>query len=664
LKKILPSLRNNARVDCLNELCGSYLVFNSPIFPVPKQNIIGDTAVYYANQAYTEAIKTDYTHGIAESLSYKGEILILSQNYPAEEKLSREAITWYKKTTNKKRLAETYFYLSHALYSQSRFTEAIKNLDTAFELHKRNENINGMYWTVFLACWVYNESGDYEKAFETARRCLDIATQIKKEGLRRRVLGNIGWLFMSIGDYKTALEYYRESSKNIKLESLDFAELFTLMQQYDSAKYYYNLADTTDQKTLRSYLTITGEYFFAQKRYESALANFIRVLLYHRQVNDINQVTRTLLDIAKTYLAIGNNDSAYKYGIESLVMTEQTRSKRFIPDAYKILSSVYDLRHQLDSAYFYYRQYITMRDSVQNNMIKGKLAAYTFEQKMELLNKEKQLQQVQLQNQSVLKNILITSMIILLLLAAAIFRNIILKRRYEKQRLEQKLELQQLESKIESQQALLNERLRISRELHDDIGSTLGSISIYSEVAKSRTEKNENTNEVLSKIGLTSRELIDKVSDIVWSLNPNNESFEQLQNRMLAFAAMILAPRNIQYDFIADEDLKKMQFKGEQLKNIFLIFKEALYNIVKYADCKTAHITMSLKNDNLLMTVRDDGKGFDTSQLTMHEISEEHEYLGGNGMKNMHSRADDLNAGLCIHSTINEGTTVELTLPI
>ena len=162
--------------------------------------------------------------------------------------------------------------------------------------------------------------------------------------------------------------------------------------------------------------------------------------------------------------------------------------------------------------------------------------------------------------------------------------------------LEQSLEERyELSKQVESQQALLNERLRISRELHDDIGSTLGSISIYSEVAKKRTEKNENTDEVLSKIGLASRELIDKMSDIVWSLNPNNESFEQLQNRMMTFAAMILAPRNILYDFIADEELKKLQFTGEQRKNIFLIFKEALHNIVKYADCKTVNIALCCK---------------------------------------------------------------------
>jgi ligand-binding sensor domain-containing protein/signal transduction histidine kinase len=229
--------------------------------------------------------------------------------------------------------------------------------------------------------------------------------------------------------------------------------------------------------------------------------------------------------------------------------------------------------------------------------------------------------------------------------------------------LEQSLaEKYELSKKIESQQALLNERLRISRELHDDIGSTLGSISIYSEVAKKRTEKNENTNEVLSKIGLASRELIDKMSDIVWSLNPGNESFEQLQNRMLAFAAMILAPRNIQYDLIADEGLTEMHFTGEQLKNIFLIFKEALYNTVKYADCKMVNITLCVSNENFMMTVRDDGKGFDATKMTANEISKESQNLGGNGMKNMYSRARDLNAELCIQSTIKEGTTVQLTL--
>lgn len=218
-----------------------------------------------------------------------------------------------------------------------------------------------------------------------------------------------------------------------------------------------------------------------------------------------------------------------------------------------------------------------------------------------------------------------------------------------------------LSKQVESQQALLHERLRISRELHDDIGSTLGSISIYSEVAKKRTEKNENAKEVLLKIGLASRELIDKMSDIVWSLNPNNESFEQLQNRMMTFAAMMLSPRHIRYDFVVADGVKTKQFAGEQRKNIFLIFKEALYNIVKYAACSVVNNSLTINSDDhLVMTIKDDGKGFDVAACMKDHAGA----LGGNGIKNMHARAGDIQAKLCIHSIINKGTTVQLDLSL
>ncbi|MEO6537521.1 MAG: two-component regulator propeller domain-containing protein [Ferruginibacter sp.] len=242
--------------------------------------------------------------------------------------------------------------------------------------------------------------------------------------------------------------------------------------------------------------------------------------------------------------------------------------------------------------------------------------------------------------------------------------------RLNKIRMQHEIVLQQHKAsqlEIESRQALLYERLRISRELHDDIGSTLGSISIYSEVAKKRTEKNENTNEVLSKIGLASRELIEKMSDIVWSLNPNNESFEQLTSRMITFAAMILTQQNIHYDFIADEKLKALQLTSEQRKNIFLIFKEALHNIVKYAACKTVSIKLWVKNDHLIMAIKDDGKGFDADAtiLNNHAVnSSSLGRMGGAGIKNMYARADDMNAALCISSKINEGTIVQLTSPV
>jgi ligand-binding sensor domain-containing protein/signal transduction histidine kinase len=219
-----------------------------------------------------------------------------------------------------------------------------------------------------------------------------------------------------------------------------------------------------------------------------------------------------------------------------------------------------------------------------------------------------------------------------------------------------------LSEQIKSQQALLNERLRISRDLHDEIGSTLGSISIYSEVAKKRSEKNENPVTVLSKIGTASRELIEKMSDIVWSLNLNNENFEQLRHRMRAFATMILAPRNIRFDINDDENSKRIQLTNAQTKNIFLIYKEALYNIVKYADCNSVHIHFNAGENELVMTIQDNGKGF--NQFSTTETVPVDERLGGNGIKNMYVRSHEIQGNLTVDSQINTGTTIKLTIPV
>src|SRR6476660_6762266 len=111
LKKVLPSLHDSARVDCLNELSRNYLGLNI------------DTAAYYATLAYNESVKSNYIHGIAESLLNKANIEDQYDDASAEEKLCHEAIACYRKTANKKGLAETYWHLGLCLYAQSFFEE-------------------------------------------------------------------------------------------------------------------------------------------------------------------------------------------------------------------------------------------------------------------------------------------------------------------------------------------------------------------------------------------------------------------------------------------------------------------------------------------------------------------------------------------------------------
>jgi len=355
--------------------------------------------------------------------------------------------------------------------------------------------------------------------------------------------------------------------------------------------------------------------------------------------------------LGNIYIKLGEFPKAKKFLYKGLKISLLIHNKSNLKVIYRSLSNLASIKGDFKQAFEQYKMYILYRDSLVNQeaieKAEGYKMQYEFDKKQDSLkaaqDKKDVLATAEIKNQKLIRNFSLSGAFLIVSFGGYSFY------RYRRRR------------KLQSRQEMLNERLRISRELHDDIGSTLGSISIYSEVAKNRSQKDQNAGEAISKIGIASRELIEKMSDIVWSINPNNESFEQLQNRMRAFAAMMLTPRDVHNDFIVDEQLKAIQLTAEQRKNIFLIFKEAIHNIVKYAACTTVEIKLSLQNNLLEMQIKDDGRGFDVDKLDSETNSGT---LGGNGLKNMQARAEDINASLNIRSEINEGTTVELKLKI
>jgi LytS/YehU family sensor histidine kinase len=162
---------------------------------------------------------------------------------------------------------------------------------------------------------------------------------------------------------------------------------------------------------------------------------------------------RTLLDIGKTYLALNKDRDALKYGREGLNIALQAKSKQFIRDGYQILLTVYDRLNKGDSANFYFREYTIMKEEVLNDQAKAKFAAYNYEQKIALVNKEKhiaeqelEIHQQKFQQQSLQKKFLIIGIIGLFLIGSFIVLSIVLKRKNEKQQLQHEIDLQKLES--------------------------------------------------------------------------------------------------------------------------------------------------------------------------------------------------------------------------
>lgn len=197
-------------------------------------------------------------------------------------------------------------------------------------------------------------------------------------------------------------------------------------------------------------------------------------------------------------------------------------------------------------------------------------------------------------------------------------------------------------------------RNRIARDLHDDMGSTLSTISILSSMARSKLHTDEvKTSEYINKISDNSLRMMEAMDDIVWAIKPDNDSMQKIVARMREFATNVLESKDIELLFHAAPGINDLKLDMEQRRDFFLIFKEAVNNVAKYSKCKKVTIQIGESQGRLALMVKDDGTGFDVNAAD-----------SGNGLGNMQKRADALKGRLQVLSKPGEGTQVILNIPV
>ncbi|WP_138480596.1 ligand-binding sensor domain-containing protein [Dyadobacter bucti] len=200
-------------------------------------------------------------------------------------------------------------------------------------------------------------------------------------------------------------------------------------------------------------------------------------------------------------------------------------------------------------------------------------------------------------------------------------------------------------------------RNRLARDLHDDMGSTLSTINILSSIALQQKSLDEvKSKQYLTTISQSTHQMMEAMDDIVWSINPVNDSIGKIVARMKETAGSVLEPKQIDYRFETDPSALELHLSMESRREIFLIFKEALNNIVKYAGSSLVVVELAKKGSELMLAIVDDGVGF-----TMPQPGSS---VRGNGLKNMQIRAGNINGKLSVVSEPGKGTTVKLLMPI
>jgi signal transduction histidine kinase/ligand-binding sensor domain-containing protein len=197
-------------------------------------------------------------------------------------------------------------------------------------------------------------------------------------------------------------------------------------------------------------------------------------------------------------------------------------------------------------------------------------------------------------------------------------------------------------------------RERIARDLHDEIGSTLSSVSLYSSVAQKKVaQKAPEANELLARISESTTQVLESINDIVWAVNADNDDMEHLVKRMIDHAVRMTETRGCALHVDHDPALRALPLDMSARKNLYLVFKEAVNNAVKYSDCTELRVTLVRDRSQIVLSIADNGKGFDTAHV--HSATG-----GGNGLPNMRKRAAELGATLTITSEVGKGTRIEL----
>jgi len=210
--------------------------------------------------------------------------------------------------------------------------------------------------------------------------------------------------------------------------------------------------------------------------------------------------------------------------------------------------------------------------------------------------------------------------------------------------------------KLNNQQVVLNERLRISRELHDELGSTLSGIAMYSHLTREQIKagKTAEVEKSLNNMQQTAGSMVNKLKDIVWLVNPEQDSMQKLMERLEEYAEEMAMIKNIEVKINIPAKLSAINLPVESRRNIYLFCKEAINNAVKYSDADLIELAMKeLDHKRIEFSIADNGRGFEPATVKK-----------GNGLLNMAQRAADINGLFSLKSSPGQGTTISLTSKI
>jgi len=499
----------------------------------------------------------------------------------------------------------------------------------ALKLFERVGNKRGISFCYQMIGNNYLELGQLKQATDYTRKGLDLKTELNDIRGTATALLQLGSIFRGRYLYDSALKYDQlalamNQRLGLKIEQanldMEIGNVYRSKHNDSAAKRYYEdgkalslaTGDSVRSTTFDAALIDVGKKGESQVLTEQRLMNSVRASIAS---HDMDGLLNDYQYLSEYYSKVGETGKAIQY----------------MEKYYLVNDSLHDLNTQVQIA--------KMEGQYNTEKKEQEIALLKKDQQLSHVNFEKQTAVLTAQNAILAKQRLYEYGAFVLLALLLLIGFLVINRYRIVHQARRAIELEKM-------------RNHIARDLHDDIGSTLSSIHILSKMAL-QSPAVDGARGNLEKIRSRSAAIMEKMDDIVWTINPQNDTMEQLLYRMKEFTAEILEPLNVNYAFEANEDFSGLKLDIRQRKDLYLIFKEAVNNAAKYSQCSNVHICLRRDEDSLQLEITDDGNGFAADTIK-----------GGNGLNNMRERAASMPAGLKIDSAIGRGTRIDLDLPI
>ncbi|MBD2700800.1 sensor histidine kinase [Spirosoma sp. BT702] len=552
-------------------------------------------------------------------------------------------------------VARTYNNMGNTCYLTNRPKEALGHFQKAlkigekYKLHPRTIAL-----TLSNIAIAYSKLGQPDKVVEIELQSLQLQKQYNLKPLPSSY-ENIGHALKRMNEQKEAIDYYQQALAIKRTANNPYGMAITehnigrcyddLNQEMPAISHYktaLNYILGSDYELLRA--DILGNIGLAlrkEKRFQQAKPYLEQSLAIAIKQKNNESIGSGYFSLGRFYEEIKDYKQAEQYMKKALALANGDDDKANIALYTQGLADLYGGMKNFQQAYVFQLERNQRMDSTTairtSAEVQRMVAKYETEKKearIKLLQQEAKLNQQQAERTSFRTNALLIGAALLLLLGVAV--SAWLLNRAKVRRLE---EAQQL-------------RKQIAHDLHDEVGSTLSSISMLSGHTDTLLRQNqpESAQKMVQKIYSDARQILESIDEIIWTINPSNDTLHRIALRLQEYAQPLMESKNINFTFQVDPTLEETPISMEVRRSLYLIGKEAINNLIKYSQATQATVKFERSDTQLRVLIEDNGQGFDTSQQS-----------GRTGQTSMKQRAQAMGGLLEVRSVPEQGTQLVFT---